>query len=179
MAAVRLNLAPLAPVQLRRLQLMWHRWVGGLRFPEPRDRALRHAYIEIVTQGRARETKELTGADAALVIRRLERATERRRVAALDYIAGTAGRHGYEEFRTVAPTPAAWRALDDHAQALGMTPARLDHFIAAHYSGVGLHRRQDIRTLADLNRVLWGLKALLRHRRRPSPAPPAREPRAA
>ena len=185
MAAVRLNLAPITPAQLRRLQLLWRRWMGRLRLPEARDRELRHTYIEIITRGRARETKDLTGADAALVIRRLERATQRRRAAGLDYLAGTAGRRGYDEHREVAPTPAAWRLLDQHAATLGMTPTRLDHFIAAHYAGIGLRRRQDIRTLADLNRVLWGLKALWR--RRPSPlsraeprdAPATRRPRAA
>lgn len=177
MAAVRLNLAPLTPPQLRRLQMLWHRWMRGLRLPEKRDRELRHAYIQIVTRGRARETNQLTAADATLVIRRLERTTKRRRAAAFAYVTGTAGRQGYDEHREVAPTPAAWRLLDQLAAALGMTPTRLDHFIAAHYAGVGLRGRQDIRTLADLNRVLWGLKALLR--RRPSPAPSAQKPRAA
>lgn len=194
MAPVRLNLALMTPAQLRRLQMLWHRWMGRRRLPEARDRELRHAYIEIVTRGRVRETKELTGADATLVIRRLERATRRRGAVAFDYVAGTAGRHGYDEHREVSPPPAAWRSLDQAAAALGMAPARLDHFIAAHYAGVGLRRRQDIRTLADLNRVLWGLKALLRRRPlraslpgKPSPlsrgqsrdAPATRRPRAA
>ena len=176
MAAVRVNLAPMTPAQLRRLQMLWHRWMGRLHLPEARDRELRHAYIEIVTRGRARETNQLNTADAALIIRRLERATRRRRAAAFDYVTGTAGRHGFEEHREVAPTPAAWRLLEQHAAALGMTPERLDHFIAAHYAGAGLRRRQDLRTMADLNRVLWGLKALLR--RQPA-APRWQKPRAA
>lgn len=177
MAAVRLNFAPMTPVQLRRLQTLWHRWMGSRRLPEERDRELRHAFIEIVTRGRARETNQLTTADAALVIRQLERATRRRRAAAFDYVTGTAGRHGYEEHREVAPTPAAWRLLEQHAAALGMTAKRLDHFIAAHYAGAGLRCRQDLRTMANLNRVLWGLKALLR--RRPAAASRWQKPRAA
>ena len=36
-----------------------------------------------------------------------------------------------------------------------------------HYAGVGLHGLSDIHTMADLNRVLWGLKAMA--------APPAGE----
>lgn len=166
MAAVRLNLAPMTPAQLRRLQLLWHRWMRGAGLSEDRDRRLRHAYIEIVTRGRARATNELTATDAAQVIRRLERATKkkRQRAAACAYVLGTAGRQGYDEHPEVAATPAAFRLLDQHAAALGMTRERLDHFIAAHYSGVGLRGRADLRTMADLNRVLWGLKALLRRR---------------
>lgn len=173
MAGLRLNLAPITPAQLRRLHILWRRWRRGARLPEERDRELRHAYIEMVTRGRARATNELTAAEAAQVIRRLERATKRkrRRTAAYAYVLGTAGRQGYEEHPDVAATPAAFRLLDQHAAALGMTRARLDHFIAAHYAGVGLRRRVDIRTMADLNRVLWGLKALLRRR----PARPIRD----
>ena len=43
-----------------------------------------------------------------------------------------------------------------------MDRAQLDLFIAAHYSRFGLHSIADLRTMADLNRVLWGLKAILR-----------------
>lgn len=150
--------------QRRRLQVLWRRWMDGSRLARERDRALRHAYIEIVTRGRARETKQLTAADAALVIRRLRRANRESREAAYNFVLGTAGRQGYEEHRQVRVTPAALRLLNRYAATLGMTSAELDHFIAARYAGVGLRRRLDIHTVADLNRVLWGLKALLRRR---------------
>ena len=156
--------------QRRRLQLLWRRWMKGfaaVRFRSPqasraRDRALRHAYVEILTRGRARETNQLTAADAALVIRRLQRASGRQRRTAYDYILGTAGRRGFGEHPAVLVTPPALRLLDTTAAAVGMSSAALDRFIAAHYAGVGLRRRADIRTMADLNRVLWGLRALLR-----------------
>jgi hypothetical protein len=41
---------------------------------------------------------------------------------------------------------------------------KLEKFIRRHYGGIGLRSLQDLRTMADLNRVLWGLKAMLRHR---------------
>jgi hypothetical protein len=44
----------------------------------------------------------------------------------------------------------------------------LERFIRRHYAGVGLWSLADLHTMADLNRVLWGLKAVARHRREAS-----------
>lgn len=154
---------PMTPAQLRRLQALWHRWAGALGLGRESDRKLRHYYVELFTQGRARKTRQLTRSDAANVISRLERLglppghVEKR-------AAGTAGRRGFPERRCVPPGAAAWRALWGVARSLGMDRARLDSFIAARYAGVGLRGLQDVRTMADLNRVLWGLKAMLRRR---------------
>ncbi len=176
MVRVAINLAPgsLTRAQLRRLQTLWHRWMRPLKLDRERDQQLRHAYVEILTRGRARTTTELSRMDAAYVIRRLERVAGRRRYRSrtLAYVAGTAGREGYEAHPEILAMPADFRLLDYHAAQLGMSRVQLDHFIAAHYGRLGLHRRSDIRRLADLNRVLWGLKALLRRRaeRRPKAA---------
>lgn len=170
MVAIMPKLAPnsITPQQLRRLQTLWHRWMAPLELDRERDRRLRHAYIEIVTRGRARATRALSEADADLVIRRLARVVGGRvyRSRALAYVAGTAGRHEFAAHAEVRATPEALCLLDRHAARLGMTPARLDHFIAAHYGQLGLRRRSDLGTMADLNRVLWGLKALWRRRLR-------------
>lgn len=153
---------PMLPAQLRRLQALWHEWTAALALPPVQDRALRHYYIERFTGGRVTETKRLDVEGAAQVIGELERlvqkATPRRRRRA----AGTAGRRGYAEQRRVHPDAAAWGALWNTARGLGMDRDRLERFIATHYSGVGLHGLDDLHTMADLNRVLWGLKAMLR-----------------
>jgi hypothetical protein len=47
----------------------------------------------------------------------------------------------------------------------------VDRFIRRHYAGVGLRGVADLRTMADLNRVLWGLKAMLRNRNKLMPLP--------
>ena len=173
---VAINLAPgsLTRAQLKRLQTLWHRWMAPLKLDHEQDQQLRHAYIEILTRRRTRTTNEWSRMDAAYVIRRLERVAGRRRYPsrALAYVAGTAGREGYDAHPEILATPADFRLLDFHAAQLGMTRVQFDHFIAAHYGRLGLHRRSDIRALADLNRVLWGLKALLRRRaeRRPKAA---------
>jgi hypothetical protein len=157
------------PAQLRRLQALWHQWTAALDLRPDQDRALRHYYVECFTGGRATETKELDVEDAAHVIGWLERlvqgSTPRRRRAA-----GTAGRRGYPEQRRVGPNAAAWGALWTTARGLGMGRDRLERFIATHYSGVGLHGLDDLHTMADLNRVLWGLKAMLRRGAQTKPA---------
>lgn len=150
---------PIRPAQLRRLQAVWHQWTSRLHLSHAADRELRHYFVERFSSGRARETLELTRGDAALVIAWLERLS---RDARRNRVAGTAGRRGYPEHRRMRPTPAAWRALWAHAAALGMTRRQLDRFIVRHYAGVGLRGVRDIRSMADLNRVLWGLKAMLR-----------------
>ena len=110
---------------------------------------------------RARKTKELTRADAARVIGRLEQLVDRS-AAARRCASGTAGRRGFPEQRRIRPTPAAWRAFWGVVAALGMSRRGLEGFIRRHYARVGLRGLSDLRTMADLNRVLWGLKAMLR-----------------
>jgi hypothetical protein len=142
---------------------LWHRWTGSLRLsPEP-GRTLRHYYVELFSSGRARETRQLTRADAARVIAWLERLADNRE-ATRNAASGTAGRRGFPERRRISPNPAAWRALWGVAAALGMDRRSVEEFIRRHYANVGLHGLGDLRTMADLNRVLWGLKAILRRR---------------
>jgi hypothetical protein len=157
----------ITPAQLRRLHALWRRWTASLHLPRERDTALRHYYIELFSAGRARQSNHLLYADAARVMDWLENLL-RRRDARFHRAAGTAGRKGYPERRRVRPAPSAWRALWACAAALGMDRARVDAFIRKRYAGAGLHSVADLRSMADLNRVLWGLKAMLR--RGPGPA---------
>ena len=154
---------PLLRKQLRRLHALWHRWTGRLRLAHGADRELRHYYIERFTAGRVRETRELTESDADCAIEWLVRLVHRAETRQ-DQAAGTAGRHGYPERGHVPPNAAAWRALWGCAAALGMNRMELEKFVQAHYSGVDLRGLDDVRTMADLNRILWGLKAMLRRR---------------
>ena len=152
---------PLRPGQLRRLEMAWRRWAGVLELGREADRRLRHYYVELFSEGRAKQTKELTRSDATRVIRWLGKLT---REAVRDQAAGTAGRHGFSEQRAVRPEAAAWRALWGCARALGMNRWSLELFIRGRYARVGLRGLDDLHTMADLNRVLWGLKAMLRRR---------------
>jgi len=158
----------LRPKQLRRLHALWRRWTAKVGLSSKADRLLRHYYIELFSQGRAFETKELTESDAAEVVRWLAKLV-RLAEGPANYAAGTAGRRGYPERRQIRPNDAAWRALWGCAAALGMERPDLENFIRRHYAGAGsraLRGLADLRTMADLNRVLWGLKAMLRRRSR-------------
>lgn len=162
MAAVQLFLpVPMSRAQLRRLQALWRQWTRLLRLKRDADRELRHYYIERFTRGRAKTTKDLTSADAARVIDRLERLVD---AASEQYndAAGLAGRHGYPEWRRVRPTSAAWQVLWSCVRELDMDRGQFDYFIRRHYISRGLRGLADIHSMADLNRVLWGLKAILR-----------------
>lgn len=160
---------PINRKQLRRLHGLWHRWAGRLGLPREADRRLRHYYVELFTSGRVRETRKLSERDAVLVIEGLAKLAHHAE-AHLNRAAGTAGRQGYPERLRIAPNAAAWRALWGCASELRMERAALENFIRRHYSGVGLHGLDDIRSMADLNRVLWGLKAILRRRQAKNPS---------
>ena len=153
---------PMLPQQLRRLHALWHEWAGRLKLPPERDRALRHYYVGLFAGGGVTRTRELDADSAERVIAWLDALVRRAKPARRRRAAGTAGRHGYPEQHRMHPDAAAWGALWAHARALGMDRERLERFIAARYSGIGLHGLDDLHTMADLNRVLWGLKAMLR-----------------
>ena len=169
MARLLQSNAPITPAQLRRLQTLWHLWTRKLKLRPEAERRLRHYYVHVLSSGRAAETKGLTRADAARVLAQLERLAVGATPEELR-AAGTAGRHGFPQRRRVRPTAASWRALWAAARALGMNRQRLEEFIRSHYAGVGLRSLADLRTMADLNRVLWGLKAILRRGPQGSPA---------
>jgi hypothetical protein len=147
--------------QVRQLQALWHRWSGNLGLGPKADRRLRHYYIQVFSQGRAVETRDLNQRDAGHVIQRLSNLVEHAELPQR-YAAGTAGRRGYPEQRDVRPNRKAWHALWNWAETLGMERPNLERFIRKHYSRVGLRGLADLRTMADLNRVLWGLKAIVK-----------------
>lgn len=154
---------PINRKQLRRLHGLWHRWAGRLALSREADRRLRHYYVEILSGGRAHETLELTERNAVLVIEGLAELVHQAE-ARTNQAAGTAGRQGYPERPRTAPNATSWRALWRCALELGMGRPAVEAFVRNHYSALGLHGLDDIRTMADLNRVLWGLKAMLRRK---------------
>lgn len=160
---------PITNPQLRRLHMLWRRWTGGVDLRPAKSRRLRHYYVALFTAGRAQETRALTHDDASKVIAWLERLTGSASPKQ-NRAAGTAGRRGFPERRRIRPNAAAWGALWAHARALGMDRAAIERFIHDHYGALGLHGLDDLRAMADLNRVLWGLKAILRRGPRPKRA---------
>ena len=161
---LRLRLSEaITPAQLRAVHGLWRRWAKQLSLAPARDRELRHYYISLFSNGRAVQSNQLTKMDAVYVISWLERLSGVRSQD-LDRAAGTAGKQGFPERSRVRPDSAAWRALWACTRALGWNRAALENFIRRHYSNHGLTSLDDLRTMADVNRVLWGLKAILRRR---------------
>lgn len=157
---------PMLPEQLRRLHALWQEWAGGLKLAPEQDRALRHYYVGLFAGGEVTRTRELDSEGADRVIAWLDGLARQAKPRRKRRAAGTAGRRGYPEQKRIHPDAAAWGALWAHARTLGMNQERLERFIAERYSGVGLRGLDDLRTMADLNRVLWGLKAMLRRAQR-------------
>ncbi len=154
--------APITPAQTRRLHAAWHGWAGKLRLAPEANGRLRLYYVQLFS-GSTGEVWELTAAQATRVVSQLERLSGRA-AAVENYAAGTAGRRGFPERRWIRPNPAAWRALWATGEALGMDRERLEKFMSSRFAGAGLRDFRDIRTMADLNRILWALKAMLRRR---------------
>jgi len=133
---------PISPAQVQRLQALWHHWTARLGLEPEADRRLRHYYVELLSGGRAAETKQLTRADAARVIAWLERLS-RRRARAENQAAGTAGRHGFPERRGVARAAGRGRRSgDEPAETQRVHPQPLckrrlgGHGRPAHHGGL-------------------------------------------
>lgn len=143
--------------QLAMIHTLWHQRVGAT---DDDGREMRHAYIRSVTQGRAQETRNLSQADARLVIRQLLK--DQRALLRIDdlqtaHAAGTHGRRGTSEQTEVLIGTPQIALLQDLQRALGWDQPRLSGFIERQL-GVG----RQIKTMRQCNKVLWGMKALLR-----------------
>lgn len=152
---------PLNPRQLAYIQSLWARRMrtAGIAGGDE-ARELRHTYIREVTSGRAAATNELTFADAMRVIRSLiddqagrPTIADRERAQA----AGTHGRRGSRSRQLVMASPEHVNLLIGYAYRLGWTRERLDAFIGRQ---LGAGRR--VQTVGDCNKVLWGLKSMVR-----------------
>ena len=150
---------PLSPRQLTCIQALWAQRMRGAGIAGADEcRELRHAYLREVTAGRATSTKELTFADAKRVIERLLRdAGGQIKDSAGARAAGTHGRRGADRRVSMLATKGQIDLLVSYASRLGWNDERLDAFIERQ---LGAHRQ--VRTVADINKVLWGLKSMVR-----------------
>jgi len=143
--------------QLVCLQTLWSRRMRAAGVADQAEaRQLRHAFIRELTAGRAAETKELTLADARRVIEVLKGGA---RIPDGDtaHAAGTHGRRGRQAPGAEVMVGAQQiELLQGYAGLLGWSRERLDGFISRQLRG------RQLRTMADANRVLWGLKRMVR-----------------
>lgn len=153
---------PLSQRQLACIQALWARRMRLAGIAGADDgREMRHTYLREVTAGRATSTRDLTLADAKRVIERLLRdAGGQIKDSAGARAAGTHGRRGVDRRVSMLATSEQLELLAGYAGRLGWNRERLDAFIERQ---LGSHR--TIRTVSDINKVLWPLKSMLRRRR--------------
>lgn len=149
---------PITKLQLRCLQTLWSvkmRAAGISSADDSRD--MRHQYIEVATAGRAKSATELSFPDARRVIDMLSREQQGLQIdnAEVAQAAGTHGRRGFQSAHEVMVGEPQVRLLRQVQLRLGWDYARLDAFIERQ-----LGQGREIRTMADFNRVYWGLKRI-------------------
>ncbi len=157
---------PITKLQLVALQTLWAKKMrlAGIDPASDDSRSMRHEYIRTATAGRAAQTKELNRVDARRVMDLIAAdAGERRALRIRDREAAhDAGNHGRRDYHG-----GALRLIGDGDRellrrlqaAVGWDQARLDAFIARQLAG------RQMRTVADLNKVVWPLKRMARVKR--------------
>ena len=78
---------------------------------------------------------------------------------------GTHGRRGKVVEIAVMASPTDLAVIGDLRERLGWTQERFESWLRSRSSPLRSRSDITIRTLADANRVRWGLKNILRHRR--------------
>lgn len=155
---------PITKPQLRAFQAMWAQRMRARGIANMDDsRELRHEYIAAATEGRAKQTLELSHSDAARLLRGLSRELAGLSIAngAAAQAAGTHGRRGYDDGREQALIGAQQTALLGVVVGrLGWDTSRLDAFVGRQL-GDG-STAGSIRTMRDFNRVIWPLKRMAR-----------------
>jgi hypothetical protein len=114
---------------------------------------------------------DLSSGEAAQLIATLKQAlgqpTRRRRPRSREVCQalGTHGRRGHVVEIAMMASPTDLAVIDDLRDQLGWTPEQFEGWLRSRSSPI--HARGDLtlRTLADVNRVRWGLLALLRRQR--------------
>lgn len=158
----------ISKAQLRALQSLCGRVFGGEA--DPRQARLDWASAQL---GRAVASfRDLTFTDAVTLIGELKRSfgqadnPQRRRPSReVAHALGTHGRRGHVVDIAVMASPTDLAVIDDLRDQFGWTPEQFESWLRSPSSPLRGRAHATIRTLADANKVRWGLQALLRRRR--------------
>jgi hypothetical protein len=160
----------ISDAQLTRLQVLWSQYVRREMIKNSRDERLRWASEQ--TKRAISSFKELTLSEASDLINLLQAEMGikesspavrprrfRSRIKDRDqaHAAGTEGRRGSRDTFTIA-TAETLGLLDTMLTEMDWTRDRLDAFLLSPSSP--LRGRQQLRTVGDINRVLWALKSI-------------------
>ena len=171
----------ISKAQLRRLQTLWGMHARHELISNARKERLEWANAELRTRENSRLSlissfKELTGSEASTLISalqlqlgikesRLARSPRRRLDRDQARAAGTEGRRGSRKSVTVA-TAEDLALIDEQLQLMGWDRARLDAFLRSPSSPLRGRSNPQLRTVADVNKVLWPLKRIARAARK-------------
>jgi len=162
----------ISTAQLTRLQVLWSQYVRREMMKNSRDERLRWASEQ--TRRAISSFNELALAEASDLINLLQAELGikesspavrprrfRSRIKDRDqaHAAGTEGRRGSPDTFTIA-TAEDIAMIDSMLTAMDWTRERLEAFLQSPSSPLRTSTKRQIRTVRDVNRVLWALKGI-------------------
>jgi hypothetical protein len=162
----------ISAAQLTRLQVLWSQYVNREMMKNSREERLRWASQQ--TKRSILSFKDLTLSEASDLINLLQsdmgikesspavrprRFRSRMKDRDQAHAAGTEGRRGSRGKLTIA-TSDDLAMIDSIINELGWDRARLDAFLRSPSSPLGGRSNIQLRTVGDVNRVLWALKGI-------------------
>jgi hypothetical protein len=162
----------ISTAQLTRLQVLWSQYASREMIRNLRDERLRWASEQ--TKRAISSFKELTLSEASDLINLLQsemgikesspalrprRFRSRIKDRAEAQAAGTEGRRGSRDTFTIAKAKDL-AMIDAMLTELGWTRERLDAFLKSPSSPLRRRSNLQLRTVGDINRVLWALKRI-------------------
>lgn len=160
----------ISSAQLTRLQTLWNQYAGHEMVAN--TRAARLSWATENCKRPITSFSDLTASESSGLINLLqdslgiqESRPAKRQRQRLDrdaaHAAGTEGRRRSSKTVTLA-TAEDLQLLDDQLTAMGWSRVRLDAFLASPSSPSKGRGRSQLRTVGDVNRVLWALKNIQR-----------------
>jgi hypothetical protein len=162
----------ISDAQLTRLQVLWTQYARREMIKNSRDERLHWASIQ--TKRAVFTFKELTLSEASDLINLLQsemgikesspavrprRFRSRMKDRDQAHAAGTEGRRGSRDKFTIA-TADDLAMIDTMLTEMEWTRERLDAFLSSPSSPLRTSHNRQLRTVGDVNRVLWALKGI-------------------
>jgi hypothetical protein len=162
----------ISKAQLKRLQTLWSMYARHNLINNSREERLRWSNSELGKNSAIASFRELSSSEASTLINTLQgqlgiresrpaRAPRRRLDRDQAQAAGTEGRRGSRKNLTLA-TSEDLALIDEQLQLMGWDRARLDAFLRSPSSPLRGRSSIQLRTVADVNRVLWPLRRIAR-----------------
>jgi hypothetical protein len=166
--------------QLKRLQTLWGQYARKASWDDA-GREQRLSWASAIAKRAITSFNDLTLSEASSLINLLQAelgikesspAVRKRRLRSrikdrdLARAAGTEGRRGQRDTFTIASAEDV-AMIDAQLDAMAWTRVRLDALLNSSSSPLGRRGNPEIRTVGDVNRVLWALKRIAKSAPKP------------